>query len=307
MRKFLILVWISLFYYASAIYGQNMAAGNPFLSDADLTTLAAKELDVSLTFRNAYSFQYYNGFKAYNGSDFIKSACSNYVEFKTAYGCTPKISASVELGYFFNKTIQYKDSSHNGNGLGDLAVQFKYRLYFNKAAGFTLLPSVGIKLPIGVFDQTKENVKLPISVQPSSGSLKYIFSIYMSKVMNEKLSISSLCSYEYAQLIDSDNFYYRYGDQFIFSFYANYKFSEKLVATLQCRFESKDKSHIEFSKIVEASGYKIIFVSPQISYNFSNNWQFSVYADLPAYRYYNRIQLAASYAVSLKLLKKLDF
>ncbi|MFZ4740944.1 MAG: transporter [Bacteroidales bacterium] len=307
MRKLAILLLISSIFHSSANYGQSLAAGNPSLSDAEQGYLSNKELAFSLTYQNSYSNKFYNEDRVYNGLENIINAYSNYVEFKTTYGFTPKISTSMELGYFFNKTINYQDSSYNGYGLGDAAIYLKYRLISSKTAKFMLLPAIGIKLPIGVFDQTIGTTKLPLMLQPSSGNFKYNVSIYMLKILNDKLSIASMCFYEYAPLINSKNFYYKYGDQWKLSFFAKYKFSENFSTNLQFRFENKDKENKEFEKIIEYSGYKIVIASPQISYIFSNNWQISAYADLPIYQYYNGIQLAQNYSFSLKLLKKFDF
>jgi len=306
MGKLFVLVFVSIFYYTFPVNGQNFAAGNPFLSDAEQSTLQEKELLFSFTYHNAFSTQYFKEDHINHDQNNIKKAYSNYTEFKTAYGFSPKFSASFELGYFLNKTLAYENTSQKGFGLGDAAVYLKYRLIYSKYAKFTLLPAVGIKLPIGVFGQTDGKVNLPLALQPSSGNFKYIVSVYMSKIMNEKLVIASLCSYENAQLIDTRNFYFKYGDQWMLAFYADYKFSNSISADMQFRFENKDKSHITFSKIIEASGCKIVFITPQFSYHFNRNWEISVYADLPVYRYYNGIQFAEGYSFSLKVMKKLE-
>ena len=306
MGKIAIFFFILIIQSFSVVYGQHLSAGNSQLNLTEQPVLSDKQLAFSFTYYYINANKYFNEDHVFNNLKTIKNAYSNYAEFKSAYGFTPKLSASFELGYFINKTISYQDSSFNGYGLGDAAIYIKYRLIYSKNAKFTLLPAIGIKLPIGVFDQMDGNTKLPIMVQPSSGNFKYIASIYMSKVMNEKLGIASMCSYEYTQLIDSKNFYYKYGDQWILSFYASYQLSEKLATDLQFRFENKDKSHLALDKIIESSGYKIVFVSPQISYTFMKNWQISAYADLPVYRYYNGIQFATAYSVSLRILKKFD-
>jgi hypothetical protein len=306
MQKLAIFVVILIIQSFAVVYGQYLAAGNPQLNMAEPSVLSDKELAFSLTYFHGYANKYFYEDHVFNNLKTIKSAYTNYAVFKSAYGFTPKLSASVELGYFFNKTINYQDSSQNGHGLGDAAVYMRYRLIYSKNAKFIMLPFVGIKLPIGFFDQKSAILNLPIEVQPASGNFKYMTGIYMSKVINDKLSVASLCSYEYAQLIDSENFYYKYGDQWMLSFLANYKFSERLSSDLQFRFETKDKSHLALSKIIESSGYKILLVCPQITYDFINNWQISVYTQLPLYRYYNGTQLSSCFSVSVRILKKLD-
>ncbi|MFZ4413014.1 MAG: transporter [Bacteroidales bacterium] len=304
MLKFLFFVVLFIL-FSSLIFGQHFAAGNPVLSDAEQSYLSEKELVFSMSYQHTYSNKYYKEDYAINDARYINFN-SNYAELRSAYAFTSKFSAFFNLGYFYNKTLNFDTVTYKGYGLGDVAIYFKYRLYNSKNAKFTLLPSIGILLPVGVFDQKDGTVNLPISVQPSSGNFKILGSVFMSKVMNDKLSISSLCSYEYAQLIDSRNFYYKYGDQWKLSFFTTYKFSERIKAAVQLRFENKDKSHLAIDKIVESSGYKIIMFSPQLSYRFADDWQISVFADLPVYRYYNGVQFAPSYSLSLKLLKKFD-
>ncbi|MEI6695906.1 MAG: transporter [Bacteroidota bacterium] len=302
-----ILFFIVLFIlFSPIIFGQHFAAGNPVLSDLEQSYLSEKEFILSMTYQHSYSNKYSKEDYVYSDTRFVNFN-SNYAEFRTAYAFTSKFSAFFNLGYFFNKTLNYDTITYKGYGLGDAAIYLKYRLYYSKNAKFTLLPAIGILLPVGVFDQKDGNLNLPISVQPSSGNFKIHGSIYMSKVMNDKLSISSICSYEYAQLIDSRNFYYKYGDQWKLSFFTTYKFSERIKAAVQFRFENKDKSHLAIDKIVESSGYKIIMFSPQLSYRFNDDWQVAVFADLPVYRYYNGVQFAPSYSLSIKLFKKLDF
>ena len=63
----------------------------------------------------------------------------------------------------------------------------------------------------------------------------------------------------------------------------------------------------ENKEIVEASGYNVIFFTPQLTYAFKHNWYLSGYSDLPLYKYYNGIQMSFGYAVSLRLTKKIDF
>ncbi|MFZ4741581.1 MAG: hypothetical protein ACOYLE_10510 [Bacteroidales bacterium] len=306
MGKLAIFGFVFIIQSLSVVYGQNLLAGNPQLNLAEQTVLSDKELEFSLTYFHSNSNKYFTEDQIFNNVKYIKNAFSNYTEFKSSYGFTPKLSASIELGYFINKTVNYQDSSLNGHGLGDAAVYLKYRLIFSKNAKFTLLPAIGIKIPIGVFDQMDGNAKLPIMVQPSSGNFKYIAGVFMSKVINYRISISSICAYEYAQLIDSKNFYYKYGDQWMLSFFAQYRFQENFSTVLQFRFENKDKSHILINKVVEASGYKIVFVSPQLNYNFNKNYQISASADFPVYRYYNGTQFASGFSFSLRLLKKID-
>jgi hypothetical protein len=194
-----------------------------------------------------------------------------------------------------------------GYGLGDAALYLKFNLYSNAKARFTISPSIGMKFPIGVFDQEVDNVKLPISVQPSSGSFKYLANVFISKGIAKKMALAGFVSFEYAQLIESENFYYQYGQQWIGAIYFNYKIIKNLSLDLQVRNEYRAKATRENNETVESSGYNVTYFTPQLTYSFKYNWYLSAFGDIPLYKYYNGIQMSFGYALSLRLTKKLDF
>ncbi|MCX6230525.1 MAG: transporter [Bacteroidetes bacterium] len=307
MRRGITAIFIFMLFVHSNGFAQYFAAGNPFLSDAWQSIPRDKEILFSLSYQNSYSSQFFNENHISTAANALKTASYNYTEFTSAFGFTPKFSVGFELGYFLNKTMTYQQSALKSSGLGDVVVNFKYNLFENNRAKFTLLPAVGFKLPAGEFDKIEGNTVLPLALQTSSGNLKYFASIYMNKQITDKFNLSSFTMFEYAQLINSKYFYLKYGDQWMLSFFANYKLSYKFAAILQLRFESKDKSRKELDKIIESSGYEIFFISPQLNFNINEDFQLSAYVDLPVYRYYNGTQLAANYAISVRLLKKIGF
>ena len=173
---------------------------------------------------------------------------------------------------------------------------------------FSVIPSAGVKFPIGVFDQEVEHVKLPITVQPSSGSFKYLLNLYLNKgTKNLKWNFGFFASAEFAQLIDSKNFYYKYGNCYLFSFISSYTLSRKITMGFEVRNENRGKSSRENNQIVESSGYNIVYMIPHLNYNFSKKWYISLNADIPVYRFYNGIQLANKLAVSVRMSYSLSF
>ena len=240
--------------------------------------------------------------------NFTQTANVNYTELQLAYGVTKWLTAMGDLGYFFNKTLHTEGQDPmRGYGLGDAALYLKFNLYSNAKARFAISPSIGMKFPIGVFDQEVDYVKLPISVQPSSGSFKYLGTIFISKGIAKKMTLAVFVSYEYAQLIESENFYYKYGQQWIAAIYFNYKIVKNLGLDLQVRNEYRAKATRENNEIVESSGYNVTYFTPQLTYAFKYNWYLSAFSDIPVYKYYNGIQMSFGYSLSLRLTKKLDF
>ena len=75
----------------------------------------------------------------------------------------------------------------------------------------------------------------------------------------------------------------------------------------QPALEYRAKSTREDNEIIDASGYEVVFLTPQITYAFRHNWYLSAYSDIPLYKYYNGVQMSFGYAVSARITKKIDF
>jgi hypothetical protein len=171
---------------------------------------------------------------------------------------------------------------------------------------FDISPSLGIKVPVGVFDQTVNEVKLPISLQPSSGSLKYNASVYVSKNF-KKYSLSFKAFAEYAKRIESKNFDYKYGNLYVVSVFTSYIINSKLNSILQGQYEYRDKSRRENSQIVESSGGQVVYLIPQLNYTVFKDITLSMVAYIPVYRYMNGIQIANNYSLAFRLVKSFNF
>ena len=293
---------------AGSSWAQCCASGNPFISDAEQPALQSKVLTASLIYRFNHSHRFYHKDSPNPDIPFTQTSHSNYSELQVGYGITKWLTVMGELGYFFNKTLETPgQQTYRGHGIGDAVLLLKFNAYHLARARFSISPAIGVKFPVGVFDQEVDHVKLPISVQPSSGSFKYTGNVFISKGFGKKIVLAAFLSYEYAQLINSENFYYKYGDQWIGAVYFNCQLWKKLTFNLQLRNEYRVKSTRENHETVEASGYEVVFFTPQVSYVFPQNWYLSAYADFPVYRYYNGIQMSFGYAVSVRLTKKIDF
>lgn len=301
-----ILIALCLF-FTNRAFPQCCTSGNPFISDAEQPALQSKIFTASLTYRYSHSGKYYSEDSRFTELPFQEIAYSNYTELQVGYGITNWLTSLADLGYYFNKTLETPGiDSYRGYGLGDVGLYAKFNAYSNSRIKLSISPTVGIKFPVGVFDQEVENVQLPISVQPSAGSYRYLANLFVSKGFG-KVSLAGFASYEYSRLIESENFYYKYGDQWIAALYFNYRPWKRFTIDLQVRNEYRSKSTRENEEIVDASGYDVLFLTPQFSYAFKHDWYVSAYADIPVYKYYNGIQMSFGYALSFRVTKKIDF
>lgn len=309
MKRNMLLVFIVLIAFSQNAVAQCCSAGNPFFY-GEQANLGHKELQVLAGYKYSFSDDYYNGTEKIS-IDFIDKAYFNYFNLQLMYGLTPRFSIQTDLGYFKNKTelysnVNWKDSQ--GYGMGDATLIFRYLAYKNFTKKYSIIPSIGIKIPIGVFDQVVDNVKLPITVQPSSGSFRYLFNVYINKSFkNPKWNLGFFGSFEYAQLINSTNFYYKYGNLYLFSLLTSYKITKNINIGLELRSENRDRAERENEQVVESSGYQIVYAIPHLSYAFGEKWLVSLNAELPVYRYYNGIQLGNKFAFSARLSYQISF
>jgi hypothetical protein len=302
MNKILLITAILIF-NVSAASAQCCSAGNPFFY-GELSSLSKNKLQFVVGYKYSTSHQYYTKDSPLD-IDFVDKAYFNFLTIQTIYGLSERFTIQADLGYFINKSETYiKDDWDNltGNGLGDANVSIKYVAYSNYKRKIKLIPSLGVTLPIGVFDQEIDNVKLPITVQPSSGSFKYQLGFYATKgSVNNKFNYTIYSMFEYAQLIDSKNFYYKYGNQFLLSVLTSYKVSGNFSVALEARSENRGKSLRNNDQTVESSGYNIVYLVPHLSWSINKSIYLAVNTDLPIYKYYNGIQLSNTYSVSARI------
>ncbi len=308
INAFLISSSLLFFIIADKTSAQCCSSGNPFISDAEHPALQSQVLTSSLTYRYSHSSQYFSGDSRFSDLPFKETSYSNYADLQIGYGITNWLTLQAGVGYFFNKTLTTAGlDPYKGFGLGDAELSLKFNAYTNPEKRFSISPSLGVKLPIGVFDQEADHVQLPITVQPSSGSFKYTGNVFISKGIGKKMAVAAFLAYEYSQLIESDNFFYKYGDQWIGAVYFNFQAGKRLGADIQFRNEYRAKSTREHNEIVDATGYNVIFFTPQLTWAFKHNWYLSAYSDIPIYKYYNGIQMSFGYSFSARLTKKIDF
>ena len=290
-------------------YIQCCSAGNPSsFSFADNNSLKAKSLFLSSSYKYGYSGKYYAGSEPEEVS-FTAPASYSFIDLKAAYGISKRLTFEASSGYFFSKEQQNPDPYPYdiGYGLGDAELNVRYRAYKSVIKHIELTASAGIRLPVGVFDLEKDGVKLPITVQPSAGSFVYLVGFSASKTFNEnKLKLFGNVFAEFPQLIDSKNFYYHYGNLYNLSFTAAYPVHKLFNPALQVQAEIREHATREQEQVVDASGYKVIILSPQIESGFGNNWSVLVYTDLPVYKYFNGMQLANSFKAGIRVSKRIN-
>lgn len=307
MRRILVVLVFGL--SAMGLKAQCCSAGNPVMSEGANTRIGGKILRVTSGYRYSLSDTYYNGRQQVDING-VERAWYNYSWLNLVYGINHKLSATAELGYFFNRTEQYKTlgfDDYVGRGLGDLNLGLRYVAWKDYVYNFELIPSIGVKLPIGVFDQKVDGVKLPITVQPSSGSIKYSAALFFRKGFRNGISLVSYNLFEYSSEINSRYFIYQYGPMSMFSLSCAYPVAKSLNVALQLRNENRGKATREHGEVVNTTGFNMVYAGPRLSFNLPAGMVLSTDLAWPVYRNYNGTQLGNAFVAAVSLSGNLDF
>ncbi len=308
MPKLALLAFLFLFSIQQE-HSQCCSAGSPSsFAFGDQANLKAKSLLLSSSFKYSSSSKYFKGNQPAD-LNFDAPASYSFIDFSAVYGISQRISIQAQSGYFLNK-VQHNPApypSDRGFGLSDADFIIKYRAFKSIKHHIEVNTSAGVRVPVGVFDLEKDGVKLPLTTQPSAGSLVYLAGVSSLKTFDEsKWKLYAAFFTEFPQLIDSKNFYYHYGNLYNLSVAAACQLNKYFVPALQLIMEMRGKATRESDQVVEASGYRIVSLSPQVESAFLNNWTARISADLPVYRYFNGIQLANSFKVSFKIARRIS-
>lgn len=302
-------VVVGLFLYVflyGEIQAQCCSPGNPVGGTANLSIVAKKSLRMNTYFRHGYADTYYEG-SSKNNFQFVDNASYNYLGTILTYGLFNRLNVEAELGYYFNKTQNYKLNNTvytlEGFGLREGVLSLKYNIYKNSEKELEFTGALGAKIPFSQTPQTVDNVELPIDVQPSGMAFGIVAQSFLYKgFIANGLHLFLLNRYE--NTIENPQ-KYRYGQVFYTSIFISKSLNPNWSVIVQFRDEwrgvdERDGQH------VPSSGGHLLFIAPQINYSIQQKWNVSVLADIPIYRNYNGLQLSPKYAFSLLISKEFD-
>lgn len=301
-----------LFWVVGVLAGGNQltaqccAAGNPLSIAPDMQLSSKNELKFSLLYRISVSDTYFDVNRPI-AIQYVDQSGFHYTEFGIEYGLFNRLSIRLDAGYFLSKYEHYFDpgfQSKIASGLADLNASARFAVLEKPSKRLQLNATAGMKFPVGVFDLTVNNVKLPVQLQPSSGSYRFHGGLVLVKgLKNRNFSGLVGTNMEYSKRIQSKYFDYHYGT--VYSFFAGgaYNIQPGITAIFQMQAEYREKSKRENNQPVEASGGTLLSAAPQLNYAFGKGWNVHMAFSVPVYRHYNSIQLGSKYAFSIHMSK----
>jgi hypothetical protein len=295
----LLLPWLFVDHAAA----QCLSSVNPVGGSNNLLVLEKNSLRVISFYRYNYGNSYYEGDKP---SDFnlIRSANYNYAGGTIGYGLFEKITIETEVGYFFNKTQHYNFDSPNtlrGSGFSNAILSARYSLLKNDSKRFFISSSLGAKIPFSREPIVRDGVVLPVEVQPTIGAYGMVIQGFMVKESpatgtryfitgRTELNARNKQDYKLGTSVFTSLFISKH---LMFSWLKG-----DWTTIIQIRNETRGRDQTA-AGWKESSGSTLFYLSPQINHFINEKWNVSVMIDIPVYQYFNGIQLAAKYGISL--------
>jgi hypothetical protein len=312
MKKYFIsFITLIAFFSGFEANAQCCGAGNPISISGTDNNIKKKHMQISLDYRHSYSDTYYEGSRKYEDSFYgqLSDASYDFLNLGIAYGITKRWTVQTQLGYYIDKQENFKDPSlpdARVNGIGDLSLSTSYIAYTNPQKGIELAPFVAVKFPIGKFDCENKGVKLPISMQPSSGSYKYSAGFYFYSNLSRRWYVTSYNLFEYAQRIVSKNFNYKYGNLTYLNAAAYFKALDFMTFGANLSYEYMSRSKDEYG-FLDGTSYQLMKIAPQILIRPVKQFHMVVSAEIPLWRDVSGIQMSNKWAMQIKLIYDINF
>ena len=320
----LLIFSIALFVVSNSLIGQSCCSGGsgcPVAGGTSQGVLQDKELEIGMSFQYISTNLFMSGDKKVN--NFLDNFNSKYLYTRFGYGLTPKLTLSLETGYFFNKTqvgLNKNDTTSN-SGFGDLIIFPRYNIYSHatESSKTDIAVGIGLKIPIGkhldssVVYTNAEGKKYytpdPPAIMPTTGSNDFIFYgfIYHGYPLKKFRLYSSLLYIRKGW----NSLGQKFGDYASIGLFASKTLFDKLSVTAQLKGEWIDKMDYnhnidmlsKYNIDVESTGGKRLLFIPELDYAFK---YFSAYilSEIPLYQYVNGTAIASQYSFTFGISYK---
>jgi hypothetical protein len=321
--KLLLLLLSGLLLFAKLTFAQCCAggSGSPIAGGTSQGVLSHNQFELNT------NFQYINTNKFYTKDSpesykYFDRFHSSYQYFRFAYGVSDKLTLSLETGNFFLKEEiglnGDKSKTYNSSGFGDLIIFPRFEVFSLKLKKIRVESTIGLgyKIPIGSYNDSTGNVEPfsgqmfyvpnPQAVQLTTGAQDIIFYNFNSiNFLQSKFRVFTSSIYIKKGWNPLGE---KLGDFASVGLFAGKTFFSKLGAVVQIRGEWMDQITLNENILlyaypnfdVEATGYKKVFVSPQVSYSIG---KFTAYGmiDLPIYQYVTKTQVGTQLQATVGL------
>jgi hypothetical protein len=299
-------------------------SGSPIAGGTSQGVLAEKQVELNTNIQIIRTDRFYTGSDP-DGKKYFDSFSSTYQYFRMAYGLSRNLTMSIETGNYFKKKEvglnQNEATTYSSHGISDLILFPRYDI-INRSSGpkpLELTVGMGFKIPLGSYNDSSGKIEpfsgnmyyvtKPQAVQLSSGAHDIIFYMFLYRgipLMKFRIFATAMYIKKGWNPIGE-----KLGDYSSIAVFAGKSFLNHFGGTLQLRAEWVDK--MKLNKDIrqyaypnydpEATGYKKVFLTPQISYTRDN---LTIYAlsDIPVYQYLTKTQVGSERQVTIGISYK---
>lgn len=293
-------------------------AGSPVAGGTSQGVLMENQFEINTNFQFVSSNQFYTH-DVPDTNKYFESFSSLYQYFRLAYGVSERLTVSLESGSFFKKEEigLYNDPerTYRSSGFSDLILFPRYQLFKHLGENSTTegTMGIGIKFPVGHYNDSTERIEPfsgdsyyvtnPQAVQPTSGAidiLLYGFLIHQKIGSRYKFFMNMMYIRKGWNPLGEKT-----GDYASVGLFASGRIIENMMFTLQCRGELMGKTTVNENVLMfgglnydpEATGYKKVFLAPQLSYTYKGITAF-VLTDIPLYQYLTKTQVGSQFQIT---------
>lgn len=283
-------------------------SGSPIAGGGSQGVLLERQIELNSNIQFISTNKFFNKDSQDTAKTF-DSFKSVYEYFRVAYGVSKNFTMSVEAGYYINKKEVGLDknpaSTYESSGWGDLILFPRYDIinWTEEKTRTEVTVGLGYKIPLGSYNDSTGNIEPfsgqtyyvtnPTAVQLSSGANDIIFYTFMFRGYTER-NFRIFANGFYIKKGYNANAE-KLGNFGSVALFASKSFFENLGVTIQARYEWTERMKINENILLfgnpsnyfpEATGYKKVFLTPQLSYS---KGKFTIYAamDFPIYQYLN--------------------
>ena len=283
-------------------------SGSPISGGAASGVLLENQMEIST------SYQYISShlFKTNNNKDTISilndTLSSDYLFFRTDYGLSEKLTMSVALGYFLDKSIVNKNESYSISGVSDLILFPRYNIFNWKRDNHRteITVGLGLKFPIGGHTDSSLLFSNPVLgdiyaynppiAQLTNGSQDAMFySFFYRTYPKKKFRVFANTMYIKKAFNSLGE---KFGDYSSVSLFVGKSLPKNFGVTGQLKYERVGKIEaangvnlINYNVEEHSTGLKKFLFVPQISYS-DNGFTYFATADVPLYEDLNGSQFA---------------
>lgn len=289
--------------YFQFSYAQCCSTGSPVGASTYVGVLNKNTIRLTSFFRNSFSDIYFEGRSPSEDSlDMANNAHYSFGGLSIEYGITHKLTVQFDMGYFFNKTVDFHNSQltdHNGQGLSNGTILMKYGIYVNPAKLVEISGGIGLKFPFTRQPMTASNgTLLQLDARPSTNAFGLSGTLMISKEFSD-ISLRTFLLNKYEYNFSNIN-EYQSGQLLLSSLFVSKRIIPRLFGIIQLRNDIHGKDVQKGNEEVN-TGYHLLVLTPQVSYSILGKWNLSFLYDIPVYKNYQGKQLTPKYSYALSL------